>query len=1025
MRKLGIAILVIVVIVILAALIVPRMINVNKYHDKIQAEVEKKLGRQVTLGDMHLSLLPPAFKVANVVIGEDKNFDTSRPFAEAQQLSVSVKFWPLLRKQVDVRALELDQPRIELVRNAQGAWNFASLGHPENAAPVPETAAKEPPASSTKAGKNPNPPSKTNKQPAPAPPQSAVKTKPSPKPEASPAENKSSEEISLANLQIKDGQVAITDEQKHQSRAVYDHIDVSLSNFAPYKEFSIKASARLPGQETQTVSLDGTAGPIQQADMLNTKFDGSLHMNQVSIAGIEKYLNSQALSGIDAQISGDAKIKNADGKLSSSGTVKLNDPKIRKVKVGYPISLDYDVADDLKNDVIQIHRGNLKLGSTPLTIAGTLNTRPTPAQIDVKLTADNASIAEAARLASAFGVAFGQGMDVNGKISANIQAKGAADKPAMNGQLSARDVSISGKNLPQPVKVDDVELSLTPDTVRSNDFTASSGSTSVNVNFALSQYTGNNSAINASLRAANAKVEELLNMAKAYGVSAVEGMSGTGLLTLDVHAQGPLKNSSAMNFSGSGKLQNASLKLPSATKPIDVHNADLAFSQNAANLQNLSVSVGQTNANGSVTLKNFSAPAVQFTLNADKVNVAELQQIFGATSAQPVKRASVEHDFWRLIPQAEAQTTSPQQPSMLDKMTGGGTVTIGTVQDNDLALNNVHTNVTLNHGLIQLNPLTSTVYGGQQTGSVTIDMRPAQPVYSVNLKTDKVDANKLISSVTSIKQMIYGLLESNVNASFNSGTPDIAQTLNGTLGLNLTNGKLANLDLLHELASVGKFVSGFSGAAPKGFTNLVQLSGNFNVKNGLAQTNDLKAVIEGGTLAAKGLVNLADQSLNLHVTAVLNSALSKAAGGTQVGGFMNTALANNQGELVIPVIITGTFQHPQVAPDVQQLAQMKLQNLLPTSKDPGALTSGILGAISGKGQGKGGITGILEGVTGQQQQQQNQQQQNGAVGNNQGQQQPPANQNPLNNALDQILGKKKQQQQQQQNQNQNQQKPPQ
>jgi hypothetical protein len=132
---------------------------------------------------------------------------------------------------------------------------------------------------------------------------------------------------------------------------------------------------------------------------------------------------------------------------------------------------------------------------------------------------------------------------------------------------------------------------------------------------------------------------------------------------------------------------------------------------------------------------------------------------------------------------------------------------------------------------------------------------------------------------------------------------------------------------------------------------------------------------------------------------------------------MNTALANNQGELVIPVILTGTFQHPQVAPDVQQLAQMKLQNLLPTSKNPGALTSGILGGITGKnqGQGKGGLGGVLGTLSGRQQQNQ-QQPDNGAAGDNAGrQQQPPADQNPLGNALGQIFGKKKKDQQQQQN----------
>jgi autotransporter translocation and assembly factor TamB len=71
-----------------------------------------------------------------------------------------------------------------------------------------------------------------------------------------------------------------------------------------------------------------------------------------------------------------------------------------------------------------------------MNIGGTINTRPTPAQIDLRLTAANASIAEAARLASAFGVAFGQGMDVKGQLNADIQARGAMDKPAMNGQIT-------------------------------------------------------------------------------------------------------------------------------------------------------------------------------------------------------------------------------------------------------------------------------------------------------------------------------------------------------------------------------------------------------------------------------------------------------------------------------------------------------------------------------------------------------------------------------------------------------------
>lgn len=974
MRKIGITILVVLVLLVAAALIVPHLIDVNQYHSQIQAQLEKRLGRSVTLGDMGLSLFPPSFQVQNAVIGEDPRFNTMKPFATAQKLAVSVKLWPLLHKQVEIKSLELDRPRVELVRDPQGTWNFATLGQE----PGPAAAQTAPPP---KAGQPPATPAESPKTPA--------------------------GQLTLANLRISDGQLAVTDQQKHQSRAVYDHIDLSVSNFAPDKEFSLEATAHLPGAGAQAVSLVGKGGPIKQADLVNTPFDGALKLDQVAISAAEKFLNSQALSGIDGQVSGNATVKNAGGKMSSAGDIHITGARIRNTDVGYPIALKYDVTDDLTNDVIQIRKGNIDLGSTPLTVTGTLNTRPTPSQVDIKLTAQNASIQDAARLASAFGVAFGKGMNVKGQISADIQARGSADKPALNGQLSASNLTISGKDIPQTVNVPKVNLSLTPDTIRSNDFTATAGSTNVNANFALANYTSSKSTINAALRAPNARVGELLNIARAAGISGAEGMSGDGVLSLDVHAQGPTDNLSALVFSGTAKLQNASLKLPSLTRPVQVRNADLRFSQNTANVQNLAASVGQTNATGSVTLKNFAAPQVQFTLNADKVDVNELQQLVAAQPA-PAKRAALEKDFWRILPQAEAQSSA--QPGIVTRMTGAGEVTIGTIKYNDLLLANAHSHVTLDHGVIRMNPLTADLYGGKEVGNVTIDLRPVQPVYQVNLKTEKVDANKLISSVSDLKQTLYGLLAANVNASFSSTSADaIARSLNGTMALNLTNGKLMHLDLLHELASLGKFLGTAVPSAPRGFTNVAQLSGNFDVKNGVAQTNNLKATIDGGTLAAKGIVNLADQSLNMRMTAVLNKALSQQVGGSQVGGFMNTALANSQGELVMPVIVTGTFQRPQVAPDLQEIARMKLQNLVPTSKNPGELTSGILGRIFGKEQGTGngngqqnGLGGILGAIGGKKQPQQTPSPQPNQT-------QQPQQQNPIGDILNQMLGGKQKQ----------------
>jgi hypothetical protein len=96
---------------------------------------------------------------------------------------------------------------------------------------------------------------------------------------------------------------------------------------------------------------------------------------------------------------------------------------------------------------------------------------------------------------------------------------------------------------------------------------------------------------------------------------------------------------------------------------------------------------------------------------------------------------------------------------------------------------------------------------------------------------------------------------------------------------------------------------------------------------------------------------------------------------------------------------------------------MKLQNLLPTSKNPGALTNGIMGAILGKNQpvdqNNGASTDAVSGILGalgggkQQKQPANSQQSTAPAETEQQQQQP----NPLGDVLNQVLNKKQKQQQ--------------
>ena len=162
MRKLGIAIGIISALVIIGVLIFWATFDVNHYRGRIQAELESRLGRKVTLGNMHLSLAPPSFQVDNLSITDDPKSNDPNMFVQAAQLSVSVKLLPLLHKDVQIDSLRLQRPTVELIKDKQGVWNFSSLG--------------------------------TNPTAQPSQPRSAAK-------------------FSLSELSIQDGQVAVADQQ--------------------------------------------------------------------------------------------------------------------------------------------------------------------------------------------------------------------------------------------------------------------------------------------------------------------------------------------------------------------------------------------------------------------------------------------------------------------------------------------------------------------------------------------------------------------------------------------------------------------------------------------------------------------------------------------------------------------------------------------------------------------------------------------------------------------------------------------
>ena len=701
MRKIGIALGIIILVIVVGALIFAATFDVNRYRGTIQSELEKRLGRQVNLGDMHLRLFPPRFGVQDLAIADDPRFSPDAPFVKAKELDVAVKLLPLLHKQIEISSLDLQQPTVNLIKNQAGGWNFASIGHP------PEIGNPQSQPTSEQAKSNQPP-----KRPAEPPAPNSIQPNPAPE-----------QQFSLGELTIKDGQISLLDQTQSKTPSLYNHIDVTLKNFSLNTPFTIDAAAHMAGTGTEEIRLQGEGGPIAEQDLTKTPFHGTLDIKQVEITDLTKFLNSPALNGTDGVMTGQIKITNDSGKLTAEGETNIQKGRVRGMELGYPISAQYDLTNDLSSDLIAIRKFILKLGPTPLEVSGTINAKPASPQIDLNLRANNVSVAEAAKFAAASGMALSQGTTATGTVNVNVQARGAAEKPALTGTVTASNIQLSGKEIPQPVQIQTINLHLTPVDIRSDPFNVVSGGTTVNSQLTLRNYMSPSPIVDATLRAPNAQLPAILAMAKAYGVTALDKFNGEGTLKMDMHAAGPVK-------------------------------------------------------------------------------------------------------------------------------------------------------------------------------SISSD--------------------------------------------------EIMKALNGTLNLNFANVKYSGADIGHELSSIAGFLNSGGGAqSASGITNILKMTGNIAVKNGIAQTNDLQAQLDMGNIGLVGTASLVTEALNMHATAVISQKVSQKVGGQSVGGFMKTALANNQGELVIPALVTGTFSKPRFQPDLQQMAQMKLKGLIPNINNPASVAGTLQNLLGG------------------------------------------------------------------------------
>lgn len=389
---------IVVALLIVVAIVVPFLVNVNSFRPQIESSLSSALGRPVKVGNLSLSIFSGSVEADQLSIADDPKF-SSAPFIQARSLQVGVELMPLVfSKQLNVTHLRIDHPQITLLRNREGVWNFSSLGN-----------------------------------------QSAQPAKAAEKTSGTPAN------VNVAKLDLTDGTVTLGSTTGKRKPIVYDKVTVTMRNFSFASAFPVTASVGLPGGGS--LKIDGTAGPINSTDTSLTPVQAKVTLNKLDLAQsaiVDPELGIAGLAEFDGTLTSDGHMAKA------SGTLKATSLKLvpKGSPAGVPVQVVFAVEHDLKQETGKVVQGNVGIGKALAKLTGTYNMHGETTSIQTKLNGQAMPVDDLEGMLPALGVVLPTGSKLKGgTLAIELESVGPLDKLVSTGWVKMNNTALAGFNL--------------------------------------------------------------------------------------------------------------------------------------------------------------------------------------------------------------------------------------------------------------------------------------------------------------------------------------------------------------------------------------------------------------------------------------------------------------------------------------------------------------------------------------------------------------------------------------------------
>jgi len=355
------------------------------------------------------------------------------------------------------------------------------------------------------------------------------------------------------------------------------------------------------------------------------------------------------------------------------------------------------------------------------------------------------------------------------------------------------------------------------------------------------------------------------------------------------------------SFSPAKVMQQLAIPLPAmqdanALSKLAI-NFDLAATADSANLQNLAISLDDSQIKGAVGIKDFVLPAISFNLSIDALDLDRYLPPADKSSKPIASPAILLAGGFSILP-----------VETLRKLNTEGTVSLGKLKANGLSMQDVHLNLNTKNGKITTQQSVKQFYQGSYTGNLNMDTQGKKSTLAVNEKIDHVQIEPLLKDYQGEARM-SGIVNASAQLQGQgSNTEELKATLNGQLSFLFKDGVVKGFNL-QKIIDEGKALIK-EPALPKDYKNdqtlFSEMSGTATITNGLIQNNDLVATSSKLRVDGKGNLNLNSEALDYKADAKLLDADAAATEPEQVKG-------------AITINITGTLSKPSYTIDIASL----------------------------------------------------------------------------------------------------------